>query len=233
MLLEYKAVKDISLTLSSLAFVCLAGLGSCAWAHTDVTPQEANDMMDANDRVIVLDVRESSEYCDPPGHVPGALNYPWTSGVLQATYEELPWDSEIVVVCRSGYRSNLAADFLDSQGFLYVYDMLGGMLAWQWETVVCVDTDGDGFNDDLDNCPNDYNPSQADSDGDGIGNACDLDCPNLDALNPVNFLDFAILADDWLLTGPGLPGDLDISGRVDANDVRIFADYWLSGCYEE
>jgi hypothetical protein len=45
MLLEYKAVKDISLTLSSLAFVCLAGLGSCAWAHTDVTPQEANEQV--------------------------------------------------------------------------------------------------------------------------------------------------------------------------------------------
>ena len=226
-------MKNILLTLFFLLFVSLTGFGSYAWAHTDVTPQDANDMIDANDQLIVLDVREVSEYCNPPGHIPGALNYPWSSGVLLERYEELPQDREILVVCRSGGRSNQAANFLDSQGFLYVYDMLGGMLAWEWETVVCVDSDGDSVNDDLDNCPNDYNPSQTDSDGDGVGNACDLDCPNLDGLNPVNFIDFSILADNWLLTGSGLAGDLDMNEVVDANDLEIFAGYWLSQCYEE
>lgn len=36
------------------------------------------------------------------------------------------------------------------------------------------DSDGDGINDCLDNCPNDHNPDQSDVDGDGIGDACDL-----------------------------------------------------------
>ena len=36
-----------------------------------------------------------------------------------------------------------------------------------------VDTDGDGVPDSTDNCPNTYNPNQADSDGDGVGDACD------------------------------------------------------------
>jgi hypothetical protein len=36
-----------------------------------------------------------------------------------------------------------------------------------------VDTDADGVPDDQDNCPNDYNPDQKDSDGDGIGDVCD------------------------------------------------------------
>jgi len=226
-------VKRISNTLFFLFFISLAGFGPSAWAHTDVTPQEANGMMDANDQLIILDVREVSEYCDPPGHIPGALNYPWNSGVLLERYDELPQDREIVVVCRSGGRSHQAANFLDSQGFLYVYDMLGGMSAWEWETVECVDSDSDGVNDDLDNCPDDYNPSQADSDADGTGNACDLDCPNLDGLNPVNFMDFSILAENWLRTGPGLAGDLDMNEVVNANDLRILADYWLSSCYEE
>ena len=45
------------------------------------------------------------------------------------------------------------------------------------ETVTCtftngVDTDGDGFANTIDNCPNTPNPDQKDSDGDGIGDAC-------------------------------------------------------------
>ena len=43
----------------------------------------------------------------------------------------------------------------------------------------CQDGDGDGIADACDNCPNDFNPSQADLDGDGVGNTCDL-CQNFD-----------------------------------------------------
>jgi len=39
--------------------------------------------------------------------------------------------------------------------------------------VSCIDSDGDGVNDDPDNCAATYNPSQPDSDGDGTGNTCD------------------------------------------------------------
>lgn len=114
--------------------------------------------------------------------------------------------------------------------------MLGGTNGWvntyHYKTAGCVDSDGDGFNDDLDNCPSVYNPSQADSDGDGIGNSCDSDCPNLDLLNPVNFIDFAILADNWLKTGPNLPGDLNSDTVVNAYDLFKFSQYWLADCYE-
>lgn len=40
-----------------------------------------------------------------------------------------------------------------------------------------VDTDADGIPDDVDNCPDTPNPDQADSDGDGIGDACDTTDP--------------------------------------------------------
>jgi hypothetical protein len=68
--------------------------------------------------------------------------------VLQARYEELPTDGPVLVVCRSGGRSNAAASFLDSKGFSTVYDMLGGMSAWQWETATCKYSGGSGTPDD-------------------------------------------------------------------------------------
>ncbi len=91
---------------------------------------------------------------------------------------------------------------------------------------------GDGWGDICDNCPNVFNPSQTDSDGDSIGNACDEDCPNLDDLNPVNFIDYSILGKDWQLMEPNFPGDLNKNGIIDINDLGIFALYWLSDCWE-
>ena len=214
-----------------LSVALLLQLGSYTHAHTDVSVADANEMIDTNDDLIVVDVRAyQSEYCNS-GHIPGAVNHTWNGSVVLG-YEELPIDAELLVVCASGFRSNLASNFLDSQGYLYVYDMLGGMSSWPYEKVGCVDTDADSVNDDLDNCPGDYNPSQADSDGDALGNACDADCPNLDGLNPVDFIDFSILALNWLDSAPALPGDIDADGTVDPNDLEILADYWLADCYE-
>ncbi|MEA3225171.1 MAG: rhodanese-like domain-containing protein [Planctomycetota bacterium] len=202
-------------------------------AHTDVTREQAKNLIDVAYPPTVVDVREAYEYCGSGRHIPGALNYSWNSGVLQAKYEELPVDSPILVVCRSGGRSNRAAEFLDSKGFSEVYDMLGGMGGWLWQTVACVDSDEDGLNDDLDNCPGVYNRSQIDSDWDGVGNACDADCPNLDGVNPVGVQDFSIFAEAWLRSEPDHAADLNRDGIIGMNDLAILAAYWLSDCYEE
>jgi hypothetical protein len=70
-------------------------------------------------------------------HIEDAVNLPWNSAVLSARYSELPTDVDIIVVCASGGRSDLAASFLDGQGFTNIYDMLGGMSAWVWEKESC------------------------------------------------------------------------------------------------
>jgi len=115
--------------------------GSYAFAHTDVTAEQARELIDSTDDLMVVDVREPFEYAGTGGHIPAALNYPWNSGVLLIRYAELPVDGPVLVVCASGSRSNLAAMFLDSMGLPMVYDMLGGMSAWIWETETGVDTD--------------------------------------------------------------------------------------------
>ena len=52
--------------------------------------------------------------------------------------------------------------------------------------LVGIDTDTDLVPDEIDNCPNNYNPDQADSDGDGIGDACDVSLEVPELLSPIN-----------------------------------------------
>ncbi len=88
-----------------------------------------------------------------------------------------------------------------------------------------VDADGDGVWDDQDNCPNVYNPTQADADGDGIGDACDPDNDNDGVPNDVDNCEFVPNPDqaDYNADGvgdacdPGLQ-DFDGDGVLDAVD---------------
>jgi rhodanese-related sulfurtransferase len=125
----------------TVALLLVALSSTVAHSHTEVSPAEVKAMLDAGGDIVVVDVREESEFCDstyqPPGHIVGAVNMPWNSGYLQAHYTELPADHYIIVVCRSGSRSHSAADFLDGVGFASVFDMAGGMNAWLWETEDC------------------------------------------------------------------------------------------------
>ena len=94
------------------------------------------------------------------------------------------------------------------------------------------DADGDGVPDSLDNCPGIFNPSQRDSDGDGIGDVCDSKCPDLDGCSPISFRDFAIFASAWRVPDSGpRAGDLNADGIVNARDLQVLAQYWLSSCY--
>lgn len=120
-----------SLVVATVALCIPANL-----AHTDIPPSEAREMILAGG-VVVLDVREYFEFCGSHEHIEDAVSLPWSSGVLQSRFDELDADVPVIVVCASGSRSHLAALFLDGCGFTQVYDMLGGMSAWTWETEPC------------------------------------------------------------------------------------------------
>jgi len=53
--------------------------------------------------------------------------------------------------------------------------------------------------------------------------------PDINSDNIVNFVDFAIFAENWQMSGSGLDGDFDDSGAVDTNDLATFAYFWLNG----
>jgi hydroxyacylglutathione hydrolase len=78
-------------------------------------------------RVHVLDVRDAYEWNEK--HIPGAVHQ--FVGYLEETLPQLPKDSEIVVHCSVGHRSGLAVSILERNGFGSVYNMLGGITAWE------------------------------------------------------------------------------------------------------
>lgn len=132
-----KAVFDDSRTSVEQIKETLAQTGYPASSyHFLLSPQQAENMIETRPQLIVLDVRERSEFCGQ-GHIPSARNYPWNSGRLQEKYSDFSGDSEILVLCGSGIRSEAAATFLDSKGFAAVYDA-GGMNIWEGETLSCV-----------------------------------------------------------------------------------------------
>jgi glyoxylase-like metal-dependent hydrolase (beta-lactamase superfamily II)/rhodanese-related sulfurtransferase len=94
-----------------------------AFADVDPTFVTAN-----RDHVALVDVREPHEFTGELGHVRGAKLVPLDK--LLATATEWDRETEIVLVCRSGGRSARAATELVKRGFRHLYNLRGGMIAW-------------------------------------------------------------------------------------------------------
>lgn len=103
--------------------------GSPAAAPTAaIAAPELKRRLDAGERLYLLDVRSSEEYAHD-GRIAGSHLMPLP--MLSMRLGELPKDTPIVCVCRSGNRSGVAAEQLARQGFSDVINLGGGMLGWQ------------------------------------------------------------------------------------------------------
>jgi len=76
---------------------------------------------------FILDVRQPEEWDQV--HIPGATLIPL--GELQSRLSEVPSDQEVVVVCRSGNRSQEGRNILKNAGYEQVTSMAGGVNQWQ------------------------------------------------------------------------------------------------------
>ena len=90
----------------------------------DVQPHAAEALTRAGARLV--DVREPDEL-RTDGRIPGALHVPL--GELAQRADELAGE-QVLVVCRSGARSAMAADALRASGF-DAYNVDGGIIAWE------------------------------------------------------------------------------------------------------
>ena len=93
-----------------------------------VGPQEAVLLFNHED-ALVLDVREQSEWAD--GHIGKAKHIPLGQLKTRLTELEKYKDKPIVVVCRSGNRSGSACGTMKKAGFDKMYNLAGGMMAWE------------------------------------------------------------------------------------------------------
>ncbi|WP_233589620.1 rhodanese-like domain-containing protein [Exiguobacterium sp. SH0S7] len=80
-----------------------------------------------NEEITLLDVRELDEY--EGGHIEGVVNAPLSS--LNETKLPYAKDEPIYIICRSGNRSAQAAELLQDRGYTEIYDVSGGMIAWE------------------------------------------------------------------------------------------------------
>ena len=115
----------------ALPAACLAFVASLALAgEPGVTPISQDALLampkQGADAPFVLDVRSADEYAS--GHVPGAANIPYDQ--VAARLAEVPKDRPVVLYCRSGRRSGLAAEVLQQQGYRQLRLLEGDMPAW-------------------------------------------------------------------------------------------------------
>lgn len=121
----------IPLLLSLLLLTGCGGNGASESAYQQITQEEAKEMMDSQE-VVILDVREQDEY--DSGHIPGAVLLPVGTIDETTAAEVIPEkDSTVLVYCRSGNRSKTASAALADLGYTNIYEF-GGINTWPYET---------------------------------------------------------------------------------------------------
>jgi rhodanese-related sulfurtransferase/TusA-related sulfurtransferase len=95
-----------------------------------ITNDELENKLISNENIVVVDVRESAEYVF--NHIPNAISIPL--GELENRLNDLNKEAEIYVVCRTGNRSDFAAQKLTENGFSKVVNVMPGMNEWTGKT---------------------------------------------------------------------------------------------------
>ena len=98
--------------------------------YEQITAEDAKKIMDSGEEHIILDTREQDEFDE--GHIPGAILIPYTQIENKAEKMLPDKDKLILVYCRSGRRSKIAAESLSKLGYTNVKEF-GGIIDWPYE----------------------------------------------------------------------------------------------------
>jgi rhodanese-related sulfurtransferase len=108
-----------------LLFMIVNSFIKGAW---DRTPQQVVQLMN-NDDSLILDVRENQEFND--GHIANSLHIPMSEVKNRLSELEKYKQGQVIVSCRSGHRSARICSLLKKKGFNNIFNLRGGIMAWQ------------------------------------------------------------------------------------------------------
>ena len=119
-----------------LAMILLTGCGQNKeevqeMVYVNITAQQAKELMDSQEDYIILDTRTQEEYDE--SHIPGAILIPYDEISEKAEGVLTDKNQLILVYCRSGRRSKLAAGDLVKLGYTNIKEF-GGIIDWPYET---------------------------------------------------------------------------------------------------
>ena len=115
----------------------LVGTLSCQTApdqqilSVDLNVEDFAALMDTSDTGLLLDVRTDAEFIE--GHLKGATQLNFYEASFEASLDAMDKNIPVFVYCRSGGRSGKAAKKMKEKGFKSVYNLEGGIIAWQRE----------------------------------------------------------------------------------------------------
>ncbi len=124
--------KSVLVILSAALMLsgCAQENASTQAGYECITAQEARELMDTKENYVILDVRTREEY--ETGHVPGAIQISHEE-IREKAEGALPNKAQLILVyCRSGRRSKLAAQDLVDLGYTNVKEF-GGIIDWPYE----------------------------------------------------------------------------------------------------
>lgn len=116
-------------TLVFLALVTATGCTPKAFISPNSQISVAEAHMLIGKKTVFVDVREPNEVAEQAYDIPGVIHIPLS--VFESRYTEIPKDKQVVMMCRSGRRSQQAYNLLKEKGYTNMTNMEGGMLQWQ------------------------------------------------------------------------------------------------------
>ncbi|GAB4372999.1 MAG: hypothetical protein Kow0042_16670 [Calditrichia bacterium] len=122
--------------LVGIYFIMLLVFASCGETQTAdgdyqiVKPQELAQWLENKKEMLIIDVRTPGEYVGELGHIEGSLLRPLQEMENWISEFEKNKNDRIVMVCRSGNRSGVSSRYFSRHGFKNVYNLQGGMRAW-------------------------------------------------------------------------------------------------------
>ena len=122
----------IALLTFTLPFGCVGCTDDDSASYDQISGAEAKALMDSESGYIIIDARTQEEYDE--GHIHGAILIPKYEIADRAEKERPDKNQLILVYCRSGKRSKIAAEELVKLGYTNVKEF-GGIIDWEYETV--------------------------------------------------------------------------------------------------